>query len=720
MAVKSTEATRPRLRSAALDQYDAYLSRRLAERSPKLLERNTWDRDFLIDSIGKTLPAPKKTIRSRGTTEAERFPPYEFVGPTLLRNELKLYFVEALFDPRHESYKWWYDRRPLFSFLANSGHQVLEHFQTRCLADIPGPLRPADHMDYLRGGFKHNPELVLLYCDWWQRHMNRRVEQTQSWISGGQVVEARFPDGPLAMIGDVHRWLVIAQEQMRPLEQRNIIVLRELFSEEQTRLNERQKRHDAIINFYKFPRWMRPTVRRFLLDKILHDGCAPATVSAMLATLGYFRDFMHERFESPSPQELTRALIEDDFIAWGKARPLRGYNWFHDTVALLSSAARNSPDEWPVLNVDKRAVRKLGRDRTTRTRSDLFERRVGTAAERAMPARVADTIAEHVNELPHSHRLLFLMALAIGARAEDLHALLYDAIRPDPHDDRFVVLHFWQNKVSRWNTKPLLKSDPLHKQLIEAVEMQKAAIVQTQGAPTKYLFPVFNGKVEGFLEPPATSQVFRRLCLRHDIRTEGGEVYRFTWHALRHYRGTQVALQGSDILAIMLELGHVSPDMAMTYVNRRLDLKKKTLLEKGGGRFFTIEGAVDEHVTELLVKKDVLVATHVAGGACTLPYQLGEWCDHAHACLSCKHFRADGGAVEHFESEKLAIEALVKRQNDDLNAVSSAGRSRTSEVIQLRIQRNRAALVGVTNVLAAIRSDGEYTGTESHFRRPPS
>ena len=35
-----------------------------------------------------------------------------------------------------------------------------------------------------------------------------------------------------------------------------------------------------------------------------------------------------------------------------------------------------------------------------------------------------------------------------------------------------------------------------------------------------------------------------------------------------------MAAEGHDILSIMFELGHASPDMASMYVNKRLDLKK--------------------------------------------------------------------------------------------------------------------------------------------------
>lgn len=427
---------------------------------------------------------------------------------------------------------------------------------------------------------------------------------------------------------------------------------------------------------------------------------------------------MHERFETPNPELLTTALIADDFLSWGRARSLRGHNWFHDTVALLNAAARRFPEQWPLLGIDPRVIRRLDANRTTVTSENLLARPT-EARDRAMPQAIVESIARHARTMPAPYPLLFLAAITIGARAEDLHALSFDALLPDPDDERFLILHFWQNKVRRWNTKPLLKTDPLHRGFIEAVAAQRTSLVERHGHATKYLFPVFNGEMEGFCTTTQSAQQFRRLCIEHEIRDEDGEIHRFGWHSLRHYRGTQMAQQGQDILAIMLELGHVSPDRAMTYVNRRLDLKKKALLEKGGGRFFTIEGEVDHHVAEFLLRKDATVATRVSGGACTLPHQLGDWCDHAHACLSCKHFRADASAVAHFESEREALVALVARQ--DAAVQSSDGTTpRTDSLLQSRVDRNRTALASVDNVLVAIRSKGEYTGKERRFRKPTS
>jgi hypothetical protein len=703
--------------SISHSQYEAHLAKIITESSPELLRIDVWDRDLLVGCLGKSLPAKMKRGPEPPRTRA--VPPLQFTGPRLVRNEMKAYVLATLLDPRHDHYQAWLRRRRVVAFVAAMSDELLQRFGVSCLADIPSQLVPATAEGFVAGHYRHNAELVGLFEAWRRLHTERELRQTIAYTVQGSIKRKEYVSGEIALIGDAHRWLIVNREQMPPLERRNMVVLSDVFSENVTRLNERQKRRDTIINFYKMPLWMRAATRAFLLDRVSQGACAPGTANGLLSNLMHLRDFMAERFEAPSPRLLTTQLIEDDMVAWGLARNIRGYNWLTDTLAFLNNAPRFFPREWHPLNIDKRIVRKLGRDRTTRTRANLFER--GDAVrDRSMPPSIVEAIAAEVHRLPAPCPLLFLMAMTTGARAEDLHATLFDAVQPDPHDERFMVLHFWQNKVARWNSKPLLKTDPLHRQLLDAVESQRMAILQRHEKPTKYLFPSFNGSVEGFLEHQQTANLFRQLCIELDLRGDDGEIFRFGWHSLRHYRGTQMAQQGQDIVAIMLELGHVSPDMAMTYVNRRLDLKKRSLLAKGGGEFYTIRGRVDHHVEELLLKKNALVATRVAGGACMLPQQLGDWCDHAHACLSCKHFRADGRSADHFEAEHKALKVLVEEQDASLGTVDKTTKPRTAAVAQQRIDRNQKALVSVENILRAIRAKQEYSGTENRYRRPSS
>ena len=52
-----------------------------------------------------------------------------------------------------------------------------------------------------------------------------------------------------------------------------------------------------------------------------------------------------------------------------------------------------------------------------------------------------------------------------------------------------MLLTCWQNKVRRYNTKPLAKEDNVHGYLIAIIEEQRERVVRQHGKATKYLFP---------------------------------------------------------------------------------------------------------------------------------------------------------------------------------------------------------------------------------------
>jgi hypothetical protein len=76
--------------------------------------------------------------------------------------------------------------------------------------------------------------------------------------------------------------------------------------------------------------------------------------------------------------------------------------------------------------------------------------------------------------------------------------------------------------------------------------------------------------------------------------------------------------------------------------------------------------------------------------------------------------------VDHFNAEHAAISALVSQQQVIAAELEGSAKPRTLESVSARVERNQAALVGVQNVLIAIRKKGEYSGAENRFKRPAS
>ncbi len=535
-------------------------------------------------------------------------------------------------------------------------------------------------------------------------------EQIRKYIKDDKLVKKKYLSPSTNIVGDLHKQIIINKEQFKPLQKRNIIFYNSLYSEETTRSKDRQRTADSYLNFYRYPVWIRDAMRTHLLDKIEYNELAPSTL------IGYFGGFinlvrfLYTKFDHPLPQYITSQLIEDDFIHWGNENKLSGKNWFTNSVALLNSASKAYPDIWPAISVSQRITKKIKKThyKLGLGRMEYHQECVG----RSIPENVLSKLVNCSSQLPDPLSAVFTLALAIGSRSEDSHAILFDCLTEDPYDDKFMLLLFWQNKVNKWNTKPLLKTDPMHKRLIETIQDQQKLVKKTHNKATKYLFPTFNGESESFIIPSWSREEIRKLIVKNNILDSAGNLYKFGWHQLRHHRGTEMAEQGHDIVTIMMELGHTAPDMAANYINKRLQLKKKALMEKGGGRFYTIEGEVDDKIGDLLIRKEQLAATRVCGGACALPGQISTWCHHANACFTCKHFRADEKDVSYFQSERIQLLDLVGEQGNEFNEQLNQGHKRMADIVMKRQSKNKETIKSLDNIIQAIDGKGSYKGRD--------
>lgn len=683
-----------------IDRYTNWLEGRLAQISSKLVENHVWPDTLMTEVFGHAWLSPTYATLSFDA------------GISVLTNEIKAFVSASVVDDRKADAHWFQRRVAGIRYLVEEGPNLLRHFSADCLADIP---HPAFYVADAPGrSNSHNGDVLDLYGKWYgERHSQRRLMQTREWVKNGELVTGQFWAPEVQLFGDIHRFSVINRAQMAPLADRDIILLNDVYSEDDTRFRDRQRRNDTFMNFCSYEPWLRPLMRSFLLDKITHGELAPGTLDRLQNRLRRFARFLREEHIVDASQINDTTM--ERFIAWGNAQNHAGKNWYTDIVQLMRAAPILLPGQWPRLSLDKRATRKIRyKQAPDDPRNRLYASREG--ANRAAPPEALEAMVDKLDELPAPIPAIFMIGITTGARAEDLHALLFECLQPDPNDSRFMLFTYWQNKVSRWNTKPLLKTDPAHQTMIAMIEEQRKQVCQRHGQATKYLFPTFRGKRELFLGQNWTMQELKKLCVKHAIVDNEGKPFNFSWHPLRHHRGTQMAAEGHDILSIMFELGHASPDMASMYVNKRLDLKKKALLQKGGGQFFTIEGKVDETVGNLLVRKEAMTATRVCGGACTLPGQLGEWCEHAHACLTCKFFRADGGDIDHFRCERAELYVAIEGLEDEARGYEENGQKRMADITRKRLKRNKDAVQNTDTIIRSIEDNGLYKGAQSRYR----
>ena len=629
--------------------------------------------------------------------------------------EMKAYFAANLADPRCWGKDWLYRRKDVLKWLSEDWSHIRQALNVSAVADLPHPLTVPGTKPWSDGGREADPRILAAFAEWCGRARPARTsDQRQSYVRNGELITKTYYKGEIAVIGAIQIWLICNREKItKPLEMRDLILLDDLFSEDDTRFQDIQRTRDRWVNFLRYPDWMRPMVRAFLLDKIEYGEFGPNSAYSFSVTP--LRDFLYKRLDEPKADLITISLIEDEYLTWGNQRKLAGKNWWTEAARMIEFAGRKWPHEWPPLSFNDRTTKKIKRRQAVEFGGRLHASREGGG--RSTPKHVVDSLAAIIQGAPAPIPALFCLGVATGARREDLHAFLFDCLTGDPSDPDFMLLTFWQNKVRRWNQKPLLKSDPVHRQVIDVVTNQQALVRNAFGRETKYLFPVFYGGKESFLVPEYSATELKKLCIAHEIRGRDGDIYNFTWHPLRHHRGTEMALAGYDTLSIMFELGHSSPEMAMTYINHRLELRKKALVEKGGGRFVDIQGRVDDSVMQLLQRKeDARPATRVCGGACMVPDQIGEWCEHAHACLTCKYFRADSNDIDYFRGERAELLAVVGRQKEEADELAKEGRNRSSEIAKRRSERNKTALTNVTNIIDALESAGSFRGAARNFK----
>lgn len=659
---------------------------------------SVWNTPKLEEAFGYSLElAPRFTI-DFGSSK------------TLLRTELMVHWLLLFISGRFS--KSIIDRQMQATlFLLSAWEEISGHFGVSCLADIPSCLNTYSPSGGQRGS---NTELVALFDDWTKQIKSHSLQELEvSYICSQKVIRHNYKSPSLVVVGSILNSVIKTRERFAPLPARNLIRLDDLYSEESIRFKDREIRTDRYLNLYLFPVWMRSPIRLLILTKIERGELAPSTLVGYVGALKPLVSFLIENHIGPNLKGLTSNLIEENFIAWGNVKNIAGKNWFTNALALLECANKHFPSLWPQLSVDPRATRKI--------KGSYYKLGLGRIAHnqegsgRSIDPETLSELFHIVKRIKEPVFTIFYLILQTGMRAGDAHAITFDCLSEDSTDEKFMLLTFWQSKVSKYNQKPLLKSDKSHRLLIELINSQREKTIREHGSKTKYLFPRLESHFESWLTPAWTAHQIKEACLKFGLLNENGEPYKFNWHQLRHCKGTSMAMEGHDVLEIMLELGHSSPDMAMAYVNNRYQIKKRALLSKTQSQYLDIQGMLDEKMPNLLIKKDALIATRVCGGACSMPKQVGQWCSHANACFTCRHFRADTEDEPYFLREKERLLELIEHQNKEVKSYADNGQKRMADIESLRCKQNQDVVKNLEAILTGIRAHKGFKGDKLNW-----
>ena len=711
----------------AQDAYIGGLQTLIASISPTLLERDRWGfltlRDcFDIDETSQlycggrsdlitSLFEAGRQIAGVGTDD-------DFLGgigydfgqvPDPYKTELKAFFSWRLARPQSRSRSWHYRAIRVIEFIGQLA-------STAGAANINVPPYLIDYGHPIETGDGNNSTTLRAVMENWldvngwstasiaPPYVTRRADGSRAIISKDYLGTNSMPANDLLFT------LVVLREKLKPLEQRDLILLQDVYPDDGIPDNNQR---EPYFHFYKFRlKWLREAARQFVLSKIEYRELSATSLKGYIPRLVLLETCLLETHTAPRIEHITPEFLSETFLNWGNGLKLAGKNWYADPCNMVHYASNYLADRgWADIKLDKRNLRRVeGHWPGGRAYQQKVE-------ERTVPENIVEQMFQNLDALDIVVKRLLILGRYTGMRSIDLHSLDFDCLKNDPDDNRFMILTFYQSKVKRWNTKPLLKDDAAHTLVIKTIQDQQDEVRRDWDAERKYLFPTRTGDGETHVTAGYSRSMINKWIIEQDIHDQDGNPWEFGWHGLRHFYGTELALQGHDIVLIQMELGHGSADMTMVYINRRLQLKKKALLEKGGGKFIDIKGHVDERMDELTMRKDAVLAVDVPGGVCALPGQVGEWCDHNRACLKCSNFRADSEQLNFFENERRLISKTIERLKLEVADFQQQGRKRMADVGERRIANNEEFFANVSTIIDTIKTGGSYSGSDRRYQR---
>jgi hypothetical protein len=482
------------------DPYLIGLSNFISSISPAL-EENTWTGTFLqeVFQIEDESALFNPRVRSKERRLSRVL--FEFSDvPEPYKTELKAFLAWRLAKPQCRSFDWQMFTARLIPFcidLATSANAA------KRLIDYGHPIED--------GNGRQSTPLREIMEGWLARNgyslLTIKTNILKTASDGNRIIEEKTYVGANSMPANDLLWtLVLLREKSKPLRQRNIILLEDLYPPDEI---PQEKRAERYIHFYRFRLpWMREAARAFVLDKIEHKGRSASCVTSFVYSLTLAEQCLFDHHSTPEIKHVTQAFIEHEFPIWGRSKNFKGLSWYADPLSLIRWACSHlNHDGWPHLTFD------------IHNRRLFMNEPLGAKIEdRTVPEEVIEQIFRQFDTLPALYKRMLILVRYTGMRALELHSLIFDCMKPDLSDDRFMLLSFWQPKVGKWNTKPLLKEDAAHALVIQAIKDQRQEAIATWGRETKYLFPVRSGDGETHVSPEQSRSVIGEWIVTQDIR----------------------------------------------------------------------------------------------------------------------------------------------------------------------------------------------------------
>ena len=388
------------------------------------------------------------------------------------------------------------------------------------------------------------------------------------------------------------------------------------------------------------PDWLKEAAKQYM--RLIVTRLSASSCSTLLNSVRKFGHFLTARHPEMMPEQIDRPLVlaySAYLLEIGTSASMRR-DLLLDLGSFLERAAR---EEW--LPVPRHRLV---------YREDLPP--VPRRQPRFIPESVMQQVEAHLPSLEIFWRQMFIVVRDCGMRVGELCTLKLDCLTQD--EDGHYFLTYYQLKLKKDHTVPISYE-------IAAAVIERRETVKKEGRETEYLFSFTPGNP---VRQDSFSKRINEFFLKHRIRDDAGNLWRFQPHQLRHTVGTRMINNGVAQIMVQRFLGHETPVMTGVYAHihdQTLKNQYEGYLERRGktinahGDLIVGESDESANTVDLQWFKRNVLAQALPNGYCGLPLPQGS-CPHANACLTCAHFQTDGTFLPQHRAQLDETKRLVQ------------------------------------------------------------
>ncbi|MGG4438467.1 tyrosine-type recombinase/integrase [Priestia megaterium] len=265
---------------------------------------------------------------------------------------------------------------------------------------------------------------------------------------------------------------------------------------------------------------------------------------------------------------------------------------------------------------------------------------------------IPDSVIDQLNNALNDNRIhvafsrMVVLLQQTGLRITDLCLLPFNCLKADSEGDYHLTVY--QHKTKRFVSIPITK--------------ETAIILLEQEEETKSKYPTSNYVFLNTKGNPYNQNSFsdylNRIAIRHSIKGENGDLYRFRAHAFRRTRATDLLSLGVSADVVSRVLGHTGLHSIKHYT-KILDPEIDNALgviEQYQELLFETAFEYQEPPSEVMKKAAIEEYLPLPNGFCGSK----EECATAYACYRCPFFKCHPHFLPQYEKQLHLIKQALK------------------------------------------------------------